>query len=1052
MASSSNNDQALPHQLARDGLSQDRRAPAALEASSAPIDARTTEDLLRWTREFAEKVHHFESSSEATSTWKSFFELPAGVNDLDRLTHQAGRLPPHLGLLIAFLELCKHPVAIINQLTDDHLRLQFERVLGFSRRPNRPDRAHLVAELKRGVSPLLIGPGERFVGGKDVEGVELIYRPVRDAYVGNAAVANICSISREADASNVRTGLRFAPFAMSADGLGAALPADDPSWPAFGQGDHPVARPGFAVASPTLRLASGDRTITLRCQIEVDESGVGATPVTESVLAGSFDAYLTSPKGWIGPMSPSVTLAGSELSFVISLGSSEPAVSDYSEALHGQHYETTSPMLHLQLRSEANARYETLTRIRVKSLAIDVKAVGIRELTLENDESMLNPKKAFMPFGAQPSAGATFVVGCAEAFAKSITDLTVHLAWKTPTDSFATLYSAYPSRARIAGGVPVTMTFIDRDGPRQPGTAVIEPSQANGVTDLKPLTQRDVSTSTFVARLPSSMLAMSRMAALHAGGAMARRESLRIARSNPIRRAFARTALAPRPGALSIRLDADFLHQEFRTTSIQRALDAAAARTVAEPLSEPYTPIISTISLDYDATSGVTNLSEHTAESFADAETSFYHVDCFGHRREHPYLRDLARRAISGAAPSAEPVTLLPRHDAAAECLIGMTGVGPGEAVHMLVKTLDGSAEPSREPQELTWSVLCDNDWMRLGPDHLTLDESHDFRTTGIVAFTVPQQATLEHTLMPSGLLWIRASIAATPDAACRLIAVHPNAIEVVLEDPREDPSHLAAPLPAGRISKARPGIAGLKSILQPYPSFGGLRRETERAMRIRASERLRHRGRAVQPSDYEHLVLDRFPEVHHAKCIPHVRPSGGEGNATSWQAAGHVTMVVIPNVRGQRSSDPLRPRCDLDTLERVQSFLSERCGMGVTVHVKNPTYQRLQVRATVALRPGRPFNLHRAEIEASIVRALTPWAFDTAHEIRFGGEVYRSAMLGLIESNPSVDFIESLEMSLFPNEDSEHSSADAPFFRAQAPDAILISHARHVIQPSSNA
>ena len=297
----------------------------------------------------------------------------------------------------------------------------------------------------------------------------------------------------------------------------------------------------------------------------------------------------------------------------------------------------------------------------------------------------------------------------------------------------------------------------------------------------------------------------------------------------------------------------------------------------------------------------------------------------------------------------------------------------------------------------------------------------------------LPAAATTEHTLMPAGAVWLRASIAEQPAAACRVLGVFATAAEVVFSDQHNDPQRLAAPLPAGSIAKLATPIAAIKSVEQPFPSFGGALAESDAAMARRAAERLRHRDRAIAPWDFERLVLQQFPEVWRVKCIPHA-------DGSSWQAAGHVTVIVLPRLQGLQAMDPLAPRVDLATLEAIRVHLQARCAPQARVHVCNPRYEPVQLRFLVRMRPGFAFGFYRNVLNDALLRQLSPWAFDVATEPGFNGRVVRSALLDFVEAQPSVDFV--TDFALFRAGQTE----DLSEVSAQAPDAILVSAAQHLI------
>ena len=177
--------------------------------------------------------------------------------------------------------------------------------------------------------------------------------------------------------------------------------------------------------------------------------------------------------------------------------------------------------------------------------------------------------------------------------------------------------------------------------------------------------------------------------------------------------------------------------------------------------------------------------------------------------------------------------------------------------------------------------MLADNAWRTLGPGELMQDDTRSLRASGLVAVVLPREATLSNTRLPAGLAWLRATTPAAPRAACHIVGVHANAIEVEFVDQGNDAARLARALPAGSIAKFKSPLATVKSVTQPYASFGGALREDDASLARRAAERLRHRNRAVSRWDIERLVLQAFPSVYRAKCIAHASTRHGSRPGT---------------------------------------------------------------------------------------------------------------------------------------------------------------------------
>ncbi|MDD3353010.1 hypothetical protein [Zoogloea sp.] len=1012
-------DDLLACLIATTGTRQMDRHRPALDPASAPLDGRDSAALLAAARTLAGQLNYYETRPDAPSGhWQDFFPSPtAGESNAAwhaRLAtlagHAQGQLPPHLALLIAFLACAGHPRRQLDELTRRHRDFQVQTVLGFTPRPPVADRVHLLAELKKGTAPTEFGLSLQACAGKDSSGRERIYRPVRPVVIGHARIARLASLQRDGDR------LRFAPLADSADGLGAPLSADTPHWHPFGsplpgQEPLPEAPVGFALASPLLRLAEGERKIG----ITLDLDGL-PTHLDGARLAASFDARLTGPKGWLGPYSlqPAASSVGAgRWTFSLTLPADQPAVVDHQPALHPQAFPAGNPVLQLLLKDSAGHFFGPLSTVQVRQVSLSVQVGQIQTLLLESELGRLDPGKAFLPFGPHPQPGSSLHISCPEALSKRVSELTLELIWPDAPASQSALsqrYQHYSGQDRLAGGVLAEAIWMDTRGAQPASLVTLAP--ASGGRSLLRLNPRGSGHSGYHS-LPEEVRLM------RIGGLRARQS----ARALGLRRVAASAAPAtpPRAGTLSLSLLTDLLHGAWRSEAV-----AGLLRDPPQVLQEPWTPRIQSLRLGYRAEAGPSRLDEDSMGSLTGAEIAFFHVDALGVARQHPWLGDT------------DGISLLPPHRDAGELLIGLSSLTPGDTLSLLFQTAEGSADPQARAQELQWAVLADNRWQPLLPGRqLHLDTTRHLRTSGIVNLTIPAGASTDNTRLPADLLWLRAAISASPGAACRLRGVHTNAIEAVFEDRDNAPDHLSTPLPAGEIGKFLVPPPTLKALIQPYASFGGSPAEDPDSLALRASERLRHRNRAITPWDYEHLVLDAFPGVERAKCIPHALPG-------AWFSPGCVTLVVIPDLRRRNGPDPLQPRVDLDTLEQIRDHLLARGGMGLDrerLRVTNPLYQPVIADFRVALKPGYAFNHYREHLNQALVQVLSPWAFDARQPLDFGGRVIRSALVDFIERLPWVDYVTDFRLSL-----AEAGAPDSAELGPDRPDALLVSVPLHRI------
>ncbi|MET0519984.1 MAG: hypothetical protein ABW005_14265 [Burkholderiaceae bacterium] len=1010
------------------GTAQPERDDPRREPGFARLDDRDEEALLQTLRALAPKLRFYADDPLTPSgDWSPF--LPASVAALEAQA-ASGRVAPHHALLLAFLRQLARPQALLNRFTAEHLQFQMQRVLGFAPLPPRPDRVHLVLELKKGAAPLEITPAQRFSAGKDAAKVEQLFAPLRSTVIGQARLERAACVRRQGQR------LLFAPLADSADGLGAPLDKDAPRWPPFGHARLPAAPVGFALAAPVLRLAEGRRRIGIRLRVAGWPTGV-----TASALAASFEAHLSGPGGWLGPLPLTGALSGDLLSLSLELGSALEAVVDHDPAIHLHAFPAAVPVIQLLLKDGAPLAYGDLAGLSLDRAQIGVEVQGMRGLQLENDEAQLNPKKAFLPFGARPVAGARVHVGCPEALAKRLTALKIHLGWQGAPADLYNWYENYSRRGQLSNGVTATATWQDADGTSHTSAPLTLLPRMAAATELQ------ISAAGMASAASASSPAAQSRALQWSGSAQARRHGLQLGMARPVLKTAPAQALklagllgsappapAARAGFVTLSLVEDLLHGDFRRESLQAALPPAnPAGFVPKILNEPYTPKVQEISLDYSAESDDSRIGDASEAAFAGTELQFFQLDALGLAREQAWLSAGRPWSPPGAIP------LLPPHPAAAELMLGFSGLQAGDSLSLLAQLAEGSADPQATPQRLRWSVLADNSWRPLLPGELALDSSDGLRRSGLIGCVLPAETSTANTRAPAGLVWLRAEIAAQPEAVCEVIGLHANAIEIGFVDQGNDPQRLAAPLPAGSIARMKQPLAALKAISQPYASFDGALQEGESALARRASERLRHRNRAITGWDVERLVLQAFPGVFRAKCIPHASES-------SWLAGGHMMVVVVPDLKGLAAVDPLRPRVDLDTLARIQAYLAARCGPQTRIHVRNPRYRAVRLDFKLRLRPGYGFNFHGPQLDQALRRVLSPWAFDAGAGLGFGARVLRAELLRFVEAQPYVDFVTDFHLAI------EGGPDDQAELLPGAPDEILVSAPAHAIEELRDA
>ena len=1051
--------------LIRDGVSQAQRLPQALSPDYVKIDERTEEDFCQFAEEFAKLVQYYdlENKVKQDATWQAFF---------DKTRQKTSN--PHFALYLTFVHMLQYAQRDVNLLTGKHLNFYYQDVLHLFPKPARPDQVHTVFTLARHEDTHVLEKGALLQAGKDADDMPVYFTTDEDLVVNQTQIAALrsffLSLAPPTDDGKV-PGLYAAPVANSLDGLGQVdLPEGSPSWPGFGE-TQPVnpgkddeyssaeqAQIGFAIASPLLRLSEGERTVTLN--LTFSDNPASALDAT------SFKACLTTAKGWLEiDTLDSVTTAGKVVTLEFTLDIEQPAITDYTEKAHQNLMATDYPVLKILCHKDtASATYASLEGLTVASAELTVDVSGMTNLVIQNEQSKEDPAKPFRVFGTSPKIGSAFLIGHQEVFSKRLTQLRLHFNWVDMPDPY---YPVAPIPAEGNGG-------LEEEIEKYPPTNRWDKHYYEYPGVVGNLTN---SSFTYVPELlyQKNWHGLRISSATLFSGAQGEEFTLTLGNGNsqlpvqvPVGSSYERDDTPQEFNAYGVNLQRGFVrirlaspnspikafgHKEYPQVYATQITNLANKVEGAALPKEPYTPVGSGLELGYRSSVTITTTKQE----------QFFHLEPFGQAprtlKDQPLLPDYS--------------------EGDAYFYIGLSGLKPPQNLAMLFQVKDGSASPGVNPGDIQWSYLTEGlSWQNFDDKEVLADSTFDLKRSGIIKFQVPKAAAADTTLMGApGTYWIRGRLTENPNSVNRLVGVHTQAVRATFSPRNNSNARLAEAMPAESISKLLPKRAAIKAVKQPYASFGGSMREEDASYYTRVSERLRHKNRAITLWDYERLVLEAFPGVYKVKCLPHTALERIEGLAYPVEQPlrpGHVTMVVVSNLRNQNGVDLFEPTTSLTTLSEIKSYLlglntvflrDETVESGNNtpaltkeyLHVSNPIFEKIQVDFKVAFRPGVDQGEYTNQLNLDIIRFLSPWAFDEGEDLIFNGRIHRSMILNFVEELWYVDFVTCFKMFHYrliqdrTDCDSITQSMDEPGgdveqANASVQGAILVSHAAHGI------
>ncbi len=648
----------------------------------------------------------------------------------------------------------------------------------------------------------------------------------------------------------------------------------------------------------------------------------------------------------------------------------------------------------------------TKTEIRVEvGMAGSFSQNGLKNLLLSNDFGALDASKPFMPFGPQPSTGNRLVIGSKELFSKKNIDIRLNLEWKDkPTESVDISYANLP------------------DG--QWPNISIKNLESGVWNTLKSYDEIFANSSTKQVSVSGSAL----------------NNSITFY-SNP----YIDYNTGTNNGFIALQLTQSFGHKEYikdyANYLIEKSLKTLNPAD-KEPPVEPYTPLLQSLYAAYSAYSVVNVLDTN---SFINRDIQLFHIYPFGEAEQHKFLQPT------------HDVFLLPqfKHQSdglvqnhIGELYIGIENLNPGDAVNILFQVMEGTTNPtvSKPNKHIQWSWLSNNEWNEYKEEEIG-DNTLQLVQSGIISFPIPKKATTTNTVLPSGYIWIKAAVVEAAEAVCKLIAVKAQAAVATFVDNKNADDFLNKALPASTISKLKNPDAAIKKINQPFPSFGGKGKESDEHFYIRVSESLRHKGRAINVWDYEHIILEAFPEIYKVKCLNHTQVDDGIYNEVK---PGYVSIITIPSLINRNDADPLKPYTQQSTLTNIENYLRSRISCFVNLKACQPQFETVRMEFSLKLYSQyKDFNFYSKKLKEEITQFLSPWAFGGTNTIDFGGKIYKSVLINFIEERYYVDYITEVKMYV-KVDDLILESGDIDVVEASTGRSILVSApvSKHIIHP----
>lgn len=664
---------------------------------------------------------------------------------------------------------------------------------------------------------------------------------------------------------------------------------------------------GIMLESPLLLLREGKRRVYVRFVLMESESDISIP----NDLNDAFCPEISTEEGWnaISDYTLTYNKYTNCLDFRFTLPPGSPSTESCKE-VHG--VVTQAPAIRLLMNPEAtHYPYEWMMQYRFKEIRIGVDVSGITTFEIQTVMGPVDPSQPFFPFGAMPEQGSWMIWKNEELARKKVNKVCFTCNWLQLPVSDQGFYDTYKM---YSPPLDNSSFKIRKDYLSQNKWCVESTATDNLFSYEAPKGKVKKESSFFWS----------------------------VGKEAELDGSFRMELTGPAIG---------FGHTAFRKIFSDCVVQNSYAKKKALPPEVPVTPLMNLPEISYSADEVV------RMQPGEDTSIRLYYV--------HPLMDDCMRDIDLTSPP-----LLFEGVSNKRNLLFGFSGAKGETFIRFFVDVAPLSMTLNRDDAfRVTWFIQKGPwIWEKLPFEVVYSDSTDDFMQTGLIELQLLEPIE-EEWLDEWGLCWICAAFTDKGgNLSPSVFGFYMNVVPVVLDTqlPGFDEKQLPESLPAGSIEASEEILPGILAIRQIVDAYGGCRTESSEDLKIRISNRIRHRNRAILKRDYEELVLSNFDEIGKAYCFVNENSQTNTCESQTW-----VTLVLVPAVYIKG----MYPLCNNSLLWRVEDLIRKHTSPFVKVRARNPFYEEITIRCRIDLvDTDVPRGELKREIQQRVEHCIAPW------------------------------------------------------------------------------
>ncbi|GGE41034.1 hypothetical protein [Psychroflexus planctonicus] len=939
-------------------------------------------------------------------TYEIIYDLVLKCEDLYKISlYNNDNHKAHTGLIFAFLELFKYPVADLNTFTKKHLDFYFRNLLKLKPRTAQPNKIYISVEIDENLDGINIKKDTLLNVGQRENGEEILFQTNVDFKANNINLAHISTfylseskffdhhsrfnlisgLYSKIHASNSSEVEDFNNNVSTFSSLGEEqlfLSSEDQNMD--------KAEIGFLISSPVLKLSKSNRTIDLDLKFTVDSikilsdlildishnKDVSEVVTFNEIFSNAFIIHYTSIDSWTRVEGYKVTFpfdwSTGKITLTMELNKAYPAIVALDNNIHDLDIDSKHPVLKVELNQESFYNpYSFLNSMELSKIDINVNVKNLKQFNCFVNKDRIDINSDFELFGAIPNVKSSLIIASDELFNKKVKSVGIEWDYTNLSvvrPSFKEFYKEYDRNIDYKSFV----TKVD-------GLSDFEYTNHNN---------QDYKFELFNTDENGKLLDKFKIEDLDF-------RSLKIKPnynlelealddySNDLETGYLKFELEKPSFGFGFDIYGKVLNDITQKTINQKPKKGSVE--ILNFPNEPFSPKIANLTLSYKAKSTLIFNQRKYSENDFDEQNSFYLISPFGIQ---PILSKFGINENN----------LVKNFKYQGELILGFENTTQPLNLNLLFEILKSDNPNYEFSRKIDWFYSTAEGWKMLTKTNIIYDDTLNLMKTGVLSFKIPEDISNKSRIYNTDKLFIKACSKSKSNHFSLIKSIRTNSVSLTEIIDEQNVNNLPSYYPPYSVQGFKEDIDGVISVDQHFGSAEGESGESDIDFYLRSSELLRHKNRPVTKWDLEKFIIANFSWISHVKCFP----------VNSNNITESLKVLCVKKVKLQENIDNIR----LSAAEKqeIVDYLRQFSSPFSSIEIINPVFEDIWLKCKVNFKNVAD-GIGIRMLNNDLYDFFCLWLYDDTKPMKLGVQIKKIDIINFVKERPYISYVTSISI-----------------------------------------